>query len=135
MEKKKRITAFFDYIDFESDVESMGVKFAYAFGETDPYSRVDFYPCKTEKEFEEKIRPGCLALVDYGAISMSGNSSLAETYDKFILDKIKEYPSVIFVFILTMGREYYTDEIFEQKNVMTVDRCCSLEEWKKILNS
>jgi len=112
----------------------MEIKFIHSFNTTKPYEVIDFIPCRTEGEFEKSLAPNCFALVDYGALNFIGQSGMVDHLDRFMIHTIEENPSVQFIFILTMGAEYYADEIFEFPNVKTLDRCCDLDDWKNILN-
>lgn len=133
-EEKKliKLVSFFDFVDYDSDVADIQMNVLNYNGDHD--DKIQYVPCKSEDEFVSNLRSGCIALVDYGAIGCSGQSGLFEHYNKWMLKVIEEHPSIQFVYILTMGKEFYNhDELFEFPNVSTIDRVYSLKEFNKMI--
>jgi hypothetical protein len=107
-----KIAAFFDWIDYDEDIEEL---------KSSVSREVDV---KTTFEIEElsSIMIGAeFVFIDYGAIASSGGSEVIGI-ERILEHLIDDNPSTQFVFVLTMGREYYKDSLFDYPNVQIVDR-------------
>jgi hypothetical protein len=127
----KKVVCFFDHVGYESDMEDMKTIIAYCREELK--EDISLYVESAPHSFAEYLSPGCLAIIDYGALSISGVSISA--YDRYMLKIIENNPSITFVFRLTMGKEYYADELFEFPNVSTIDVAADLNEWVELIKT
>jgi hypothetical protein len=123
---------FFDFLDHDKDVEEfingpIGISCK---AENLDINFIDVSSLKDnpEQQLEDNISPNCIVIVDYGALNF-GSSGMKDHYDRFIENLIKEHQSVSFIFRLTMGKQWYKDEIFDYPNVYTIDTVSTIEEW------
>jgi hypothetical protein len=123
----KKIIVFSDYIDHEEDVASIKMAAGYNHVNIDLYDTTEVY------ELGNLITPNSTVFIDYGALSFSGQSGMFNHIERYLKNLIENNPSVTFVYVLTMGKEFYLDEIFEYSNVYTIDREDSLKAYKQYL--
>ena len=129
MKEKIKIVAYFDYVDFDDDVNYMKDVINSL---SNKIKDIEIVFCKNENEFDNNISSNCLAIIDYGALNFIGQSGMVDHLDRYIINKIENNPSITFIFLLTMGKGVYSDSIFEYANVKTIERCCDIEEWEKL---
>jgi hypothetical protein len=122
----RRVVVFSDIIDHEDDVKSIVI--AAQFNDV----KIDLKETTIVQDLETLATPNSTVFVDYGALSF-GASGLVDHIERYIEELIINRPSVTFVYVLTMGREYYKDSIFEHLNVVTIDRSASLADYKPYL--
>jgi len=127
--KKIKIIAYFDYVDFDDDVNYMKEVINIL---SNNIKDIEIVFCKNENEFDKNISSNCFALIDYGALNYIGQSGMVDHLDRYMIEKIEENPSVVFIFLLTMGKENYSDDIFNFINVKTIERYCDIKEWEKL---
>jgi hypothetical protein len=126
-----KIVAFFDYLGFDEDKKDMEL-IVENFRAEYPDKPISLYVTDNVEDFNNHLFSNCLAIIDYGALNF-GQSGLKDSYDNFILNVIDNNPSVTFYFKLTMGKEWYKDDLFDYVNVETIDTTSSLEDWNDII--
>lgn len=122
-----------DFIDFEEDkkeYEQIVKLFEKETGE-----KVYFRCTSNEGEFASMLTSNSIGIIDYGALNFSGQSGLKDHYDRFMEKIISEHSSINFIFHLTMGKEYYADELFDHSNVITFDRNSGHNGWVLLLKN
>jgi hypothetical protein len=80
----------------------------------------------------EMARAGDVVFIDYGGIGGEmGGGSLFDHTERWVKKCIEERESTLFVFVLTMGPEYYSNDLFGLHNVRKIDRAAPPKEWRK----
>jgi hypothetical protein len=106
-----KVGAFFDYVDFDEDVAFMADHLRHTFEATHHPDQI------------ARIAPGTdYFFIDYGGLSGIGQSGFLDATERLVEHAIEDNPSTLFIFILTMGKEFYADSIFENTNVECWDR-------------
>jgi hypothetical protein len=130
---KIRAISFFDYVDYDGDVEDL--KMSLFAVEQDLGIKIEYIPTDNEDSFGEKCAPGVLAFIDYGALNYGGTTGLKDHYDRFMTKTIENHTATEFIFILTMGKDAYADELFELPNVHSIARGYSCKELATLIKS
>jgi hypothetical protein len=126
-----KVIAFFDYMGYEEDKEDLK-SIVYNFELEYPEKKISLYVTDNESDFASHLSSGCLAIIDYGALNFSGQSGLKDSYDRFMLNIIENNPTITFCFKLTMGNEWYQDDLFQYENVTIIDTSVDIEEWNEL---
>ena len=126
-----KIISFFDCIDRKEDIEHLDQVILKEIRK-ELHKEIILENAFNEIEFNNLLKPDCIAIVDYGALNFTGLSSLKDSYDRFMLKIIENNPSIDFIFLLTMGKDLYKDELFEYSNVHTLERH-PISDWIKLI--
>jgi hypothetical protein len=74
-----------------------------------------------------------VCFVDYGGMSIAMGDGFSMECERWVRDAIKNHRNCKFVFILTMGRQFYSDDLFDEPNVETIERLTSYKTYDKYL--
>jgi hypothetical protein len=127
-----KIVAFFDYIGYKEDIEDIKLIIK-NFEAEYPDKEINLYTTDNESDFISHLSSNCLAIIDYGALNFIGQTGLKDHYDRIILNLIENNSSITFCFKLTMGKEWYKDDLFNYNNVTTIDTTSDLTKWNKLI--
>ena len=127
-----KLILFSDQLDHESDVEDMEIIISHynkVCDEKDEPKILQFVHTTNILKLEEELIPGCICVVDYGALGVSGQTGMLNALNRRFEKIIFDHPTVNFIFWCTMGVEYYSDLFFEFANFRPIDRTESLKNW------
>jgi len=124
----KRVIVFSDSVDHDRDCIELFQRTRNVLGDD-----FDFEETTVPSRLEELIGSGDVVFVDYGGFGSGLGQSLFEETDRQIRKIIEDRPNTNFVFVLTVGKDSYGDDVFELPNVSSIDRCADEDEWERVL--
>lgn len=119
-----KISIFFDYVDFKEDSEFFE-RSVNIVREKFPEEKIVTVYSSAPNQFEENLLGADIAFLDFGGLDLAGSTGMFDSTKRYIVRLLEEKPSIQFVFILTMGKEWYSteeDTFWDLPNVDTVGR-------------
>ena len=128
---KTKIVLFSDPVNHEKDV----IELKKILFELNSFKPEDFSILHTDNPSMVKslLSPGCTCFIDYGGLRTAYGNAIYNEFERIAFELIENNPSVNFIILCTMGKEYYDKTLFDYPNVHYIDNDDSYTKYEKYL--